>query len=104
MRSPVWWTGLLAMISGEAFNLLAYGYAPTSLVAPVGAIGVLVNGLIATVSATPPRAASLPRSHAGARIAPACSAGPAWPVAWPRDTPPPACRPLAPKSFLAPPD
>ena len=28
----------------QAFNLLAYGYSPTSLVAPVGAIGVLVNG------------------------------------------------------------
>ena len=85
--NPVWWAGLISMISGEvipfshetklaldcpshhrssagrnafcdisfaiysyalclcqAFNLLAYGYSPTSLVAPVGAIGVLVNG------------------------------------------------------------
>jgi hypothetical protein len=36
------------MVGGEFFNLLAYGYSPTSLVAPVGAIGVLVNGVIAT--------------------------------------------------------
>ena len=33
-KIPVWWFGILLMISGEFFNLLAYGYAPTSLVAP----------------------------------------------------------------------
>jgi len=49
MRRPIWWFGLWSMVGGEAFNLLAYGYSPTSLVAPVGAIGVLVNGLIATI-------------------------------------------------------
>jgi len=48
-KIPVWWVGLLSMAGGEIFNLLAYGYSPTSLVAPVGAIGVLVNALIATL-------------------------------------------------------
>jgi len=46
-RIPLWWVGIWLMGGGEAFNLLAYGYSPTSLVAPVGASGVLVNGLIA---------------------------------------------------------
>lgn len=48
-KLPIWWLGLMSMVGGELFNLLAYGYAPTSLVAPVGAIGVLVNGLLATL-------------------------------------------------------
>ena len=48
-RIPLWWLGLISMISGEFSNLLAYGYAPTSLVAPVGAVGVFFNALIATV-------------------------------------------------------
>ena len=37
VKIPLWWLGLSMMIGGEFFNLLAYGYAPTSLVAPVGA-------------------------------------------------------------------
>jgi uncharacterized membrane protein len=48
MRLPVWWGGLLTMIFGEALNFLAYGYSPASLVAPFGAICVLVNCVIAT--------------------------------------------------------
>eukprot|EP00965_Chrysotila_dentata_P029100 967642-Pleurochrysis_carterae.AAC.1 len=35
IQMPLWWLGISLMISGELFNLLAYGYAPTSLVAPV---------------------------------------------------------------------
>ena len=46
---PTWWLGLSLMISGEFFNLLAYGFAPTSLVAPVGAVGVFFNAIIATL-------------------------------------------------------
>ena len=46
---PMWWLGIALMISGEAFNLLAYGYAPTSLVAPAGAVGVFFNALIASL-------------------------------------------------------
>ncbi|KAL1526931.1 hypothetical protein AB1Y20_015622 [Prymnesium parvum] len=51
---PLWWLGLFLMISGEFFNLLAYGYAPTSLVAPVGAVGVFFNGIIATLGMKEP--------------------------------------------------
>jgi len=48
-RIPLWWLGIIGMIAGEFFNLLAYGYAPTAIVAPVGAVGVFFNGIIATV-------------------------------------------------------
>uniref|UniRef100_A0A7S0P0L3 Magnesium transporter n=1 Tax=Calcidiscus leptoporus TaxID=127549 RepID=A0A7S0P0L3_9EUKA len=48
MKIPLWWVGITLMISGEFFNLLAYGYAPTALVAPVGAVGVFFNGIITT--------------------------------------------------------
>lgn len=47
-RIPLWWVGIILMIGGEFFNLLAYGFAPTSLVAPVGAVGVFFNGIITT--------------------------------------------------------
>ena len=47
-KIPLWWIGILLMIGGECCNLLAYGYAPTALVAPVGAVGVFFNGVIAT--------------------------------------------------------
>ena len=48
VKIPVWWLGLFLMVTGEFFNLAAYGYAPTSLVAPVGAVGVFFNGIITT--------------------------------------------------------
>ena len=47
-RIPLWWVGILGMIGGEFFNMLAYGWAPTAIVAPVGAVGVFFNGIIAT--------------------------------------------------------
>ena len=47
-RIPLWWLGILGMIGGEFFNMLAYGWAPTAIVAPVGAVGVFFNGIIAT--------------------------------------------------------
>lgn len=47
-RIPLWWLGISMMVGGEFFNLLAYGYAPTALVAPVGAVGVFFNGIIAS--------------------------------------------------------
>ena len=44
---PLWWLGISMNISGELGNLLAYGLAPASVVAPVGAVGVVVNQIIA---------------------------------------------------------
>ena len=48
IKIPLWWVGILGMIAGEFFNFVAYGYAPTAIVAPVGAVGVFFNGIIAT--------------------------------------------------------
>ena len=36
-------------IFGELGNMLAYGYAPVSLVAPVGSVGVFVNEIVAVL-------------------------------------------------------
>ena len=47
-RIPLWWVGIVGMIGGEFFNMLAYGWAPTAIVAPVGAVGVFFNGARAT--------------------------------------------------------
>jgi multidrug transporter EmrE-like cation transporter len=46
-QSPLWWVGMACNILGELGNLLAYGFAPASVVAPVGAIGVVGNCLFA---------------------------------------------------------
>ena len=46
---PLWWLGILMNIFGELGNMLAYGFAPVSLVAPVGSVGVFVNEVIAVL-------------------------------------------------------
>jgi drug/metabolite transporter (DMT)-like permease len=46
-QSPLWWVGMIANILGEVGNLLAYGFAPASVVAPVGAVGVVGNCVFA---------------------------------------------------------
>ena len=33
---PTWWAGMLLNIGGELGNMFAYGFAPASVVAPVG--------------------------------------------------------------------
>ena len=45
-KIPLWWFGITLMIAGESLNFLAYGYAPASIVAPIGATSVFVNGII----------------------------------------------------------
>lgn len=46
-KSRLWLYGTTLMILGETCNFLAYGYAPASLIAPTGALAVVVNGLVA---------------------------------------------------------
>jgi hypothetical protein len=48
-RIPLWWLGLLLNMGGEIGNMLAYGFAPASVVAPVGSVGVFFNEVIAVV-------------------------------------------------------
>lgn len=44
---PLYWVARLLNLLGEGANMLAYGLAPASVVAPVGCVGVLANEIIA---------------------------------------------------------
>lgn len=47
LQSPYWWLGISLMTIGEAGNFLAYGFAPASIVSPLGVVALIVNCLIA---------------------------------------------------------
>jgi hypothetical protein len=47
LHSPYWWAGLILMVTGEAGNFLAYGFAPASIVSPLGVVALISNCVIA---------------------------------------------------------
>lgn len=47
LKSPYWWLGISMMVVGEAGNFLAYGFAPASIVSPLGVVALVSNCLIA---------------------------------------------------------
>ncbi|KAJ5833615.1 hypothetical protein N7474_001926 [Penicillium riverlandense] len=47
LRSPYWWAGLVLMCLGETGNFLAYGFAPASIVSPLGVVALISNCIIA---------------------------------------------------------
>lgn len=47
LKSPYWWVGIALMTVGEAGNFLAYGFAPASIVSPLGVVALISNCLIA---------------------------------------------------------
>lgn len=47
LKSPYWWTGIILMTIGEAGNFLAYGFAPASIVSPLGVVAIISNCIIA---------------------------------------------------------
>lgn len=47
LSSPYWWAGILLMVTGEAGNFLAYGFAPASIVSPLGVVALISNCVIA---------------------------------------------------------
>ncbi|KAH9818724.1 magnesium transporter NIPA-domain-containing protein [Melampsora americana] len=47
LRSPIWWFGILLMTGGELCNFLSYGFAPASLVAPLGTVALISNCAVA---------------------------------------------------------
>merc|ERR1711962_628844 len=49
VRSWIWWVGLLLMAGGEVGNFAAYGFAPASLVAPIGTSAVVANAILAFI-------------------------------------------------------
>lgn len=47
LRSTYWWLGIILMTVGEAGNFLAYGFAPASIVSPLGVVALISNCIIA---------------------------------------------------------
>ncbi|KAI4122938.1 MAG: hypothetical protein LQ338_005545 [Usnochroma carphineum] len=47
LSSPYWWAGIVLMIIGEGGNFLAYGFAPASIVSPLGVVALVSNCIIA---------------------------------------------------------
>jgi hypothetical protein len=47
LKSPYWWAGIVLMTIGEAGNFLAYGFAPASIVSPLGVVAIISNCIIA---------------------------------------------------------
>lgn len=47
LKSPYWWTGIILMVAGEAGNFIAYGFAPASIVSPLGVVALVSNCIIA---------------------------------------------------------
>ncbi|KZF19097.1 DUF803-domain-containing protein, partial [Xylona heveae TC161] len=47
LKSPYWWAGIILMVVGEAGNFLAYGFAPASIVSPLGVVALISNCIIA---------------------------------------------------------
>jgi magnesium transporter len=47
LKSGYWWIGIIMMTIGEAGNFLAYGFAPASVVSPLGVVALISNCLIA---------------------------------------------------------
>ncbi|EME43559.1 hypothetical protein DOTSEDRAFT_72808 [Dothistroma septosporum NZE10] len=47
LKSPIWWVGITLMVLGETGNFLAYGFAPASIVSPLGVVALISNCIIA---------------------------------------------------------
>lgn len=47
LQSPSWWVGQILMTIGEMGNFLAYGFAPASIVSPLGVVALVSNCIIA---------------------------------------------------------
>ncbi|XP_040005927.1 magnesium transporter NIPA4 isoform X1 [Xiphias gladius] len=48
LKDWLWWGGLLTMGAGEAFNFVAYMFAPATLVTPLGALSVLISAVLSS--------------------------------------------------------
>ncbi|KAI0200470.1 DUF803-domain-containing protein [Astrocystis sublimbata] len=49
LKSPYWWLGQVLMTVGEMGNFLAYGFAPASIVSPLGVVALVSNCVIAPI-------------------------------------------------------
>lgn len=49
LQNPIWWAGMVTMITGEIANFAAYTFAPAILVTPLGALSVLIGAVLASI-------------------------------------------------------
>lgn len=49
LKSPYWWVGQILITVGECGNFLAYGFAPASIVSPLGVVALISNCVIAPI-------------------------------------------------------
>lgn len=49
LQEPYWWLGQVLIIVGEMGNFLAYGFAPASIVSPLGVVALVSNCVIAPI-------------------------------------------------------
>lgn len=47
LKDPYWWLGQVLITVGEGGNFLAYGFAPASIVSPLGVVALISNCVIA---------------------------------------------------------
>ena len=49
LKDPYWWLGQVLITVGEMGNFLAYGFAPASIVSPLGVVALISNCVIAPI-------------------------------------------------------
>lgn len=49
LKDPYWWLGQVLITIGEMGNFLAYGFAPASIVSPLGVVALVSNCVIAPI-------------------------------------------------------
>ncbi|BGP27389.1 hypothetical protein JCM10295v2_006357 [Rhodotorula toruloides] len=49
LKSKLWLLGFFVMVAGEVGNFIAYGFAPPSVVAPLGVVALIANVFLAPV-------------------------------------------------------
>ncbi|KAL2123963.1 hypothetical protein VTJ04DRAFT_328 [Mycothermus thermophilus] len=49
LKDPYWWLGQVLITIGELGNFLAYGFAPASIVSPLGVVALISNCIIAPI-------------------------------------------------------
>ncbi|XP_058199153.1 probable magnesium transporter NIPA4 isoform X2 [Rhododendron vialii] len=47
LMEPLWWLGMITMITGEVANFVAYAFAPAVLVTPLGALSIIISAVLA---------------------------------------------------------
>eukprot|EP00056_Hartaetosiga_gracilis_P021490 m.24476 g.24476 ORF g.24476 m.24476 type:complete len:342 (+) comp9112_c0_seq1:213-1238(+) len=49
LKDSTWWLGMITLIVGGLTNFAAYAFAPAILVTPLGALGVLISAMLASI-------------------------------------------------------